>query len=108
MGDRTSLVAISWWQSEYEVVDQTIEGDISLEKLKKKGIVHDVSDDVGYIDAGAIIRKCDFPEYYLPANDPYYDVTKKWFEKLPKQTEFIFAHFAEYGDNLTLPLMGIK
>ena len=108
MGYRTSLVAISWWQSEYEVVDQTIEGDISLEKLKKKGIVHDVSDDVGYIDAGAIIRKCDFPEYYLPANDPFYDVTKKWFEKLPKKTEFIFAHFAEYGDNLTLPLMGIK
>jgi len=69
MGYRTSLVAISWWQSEYEVVDQTIEGDISLEKLKKKGIVHDVSDDVGYIDAGAMIRKCDFPEYYLPAND---------------------------------------
>jgi hypothetical protein len=55
-----------------------------------------------------MIRKCDFPEYYLPANDPYYDVTKKWFEKLPKKTEFIFAHFAEYGDNLTLPLMGIK
>ena len=35
MAYRTSLVGISWWQSEYEVVDQTIEGNISLEKLKK-------------------------------------------------------------------------
>ena len=108
MAYKTSLVAISWHQGEYEVVDQTSDGNISLDKLKKKGIVHDVSDDLGYIDAGAIIRKCDFPKYYVASNDPYYDVTKTWFKKLPKQTEFIFAHFAEYGDNLTIDLMNIK
>ncbi len=95
----TYLVAISWSAGQYEVVAQTI-AQIDSDAIRQAGLLHDVSEDVGYVDEAAIVQKADFVKYLLPESNPWHKEAQQWYSALPRETMFILVHRAEWESGL--------
>ena len=99
MAFETNLIAISWKQGQYVVVSQTI-AHVDTDSLRRGGLLHDVSDDVGYMDEAAIIQKNDLGKFLLPETNPWHKAAADWFVALPAETTFIVVHRAEWESGL--------
>jgi hypothetical protein len=96
----TNLVAISWHQSRYAVVSQTI-AHIDTGAMKRDGLFNDVSEDAGYIDEAAILQKSAIEKYFLPDSNAWHEAAKLWYASLPRDTMFILVHRAEWESGLS-------
>lgn len=92
---QTNLVAIAWMKGEYKVLSSTI-AQIDTKRLQDDGYLNDVSSDVGYRDNAGVINKESFDTYLLKCDSPMHARAGEWFYKLPKETQFIMVHDAEY------------
>ena len=95
----THLVAISWRHGQYSVVSQTI-AHVDTDALRKAGLLHDVSEGVGYMDEAAIVQKDDFVKFLLPETNPWHKAAADWRASLPPETAFIVIHRAEWESGL--------
>jgi len=95
----TNLIAISWRESRYQVVSQII-AHIDTSAMKRDGLFHDVSEDVGYVDEAAIVQRKTLETYFLPDSNPWHEEAKRWYAALPPETMFIAVHRAELESGL--------
>lgn len=99
MAFETHLVAISWSAGTYAVVSQTI-AHVDTQLLTQDGLLHNVSEDSGYLDEAAIIQRADFAKYLLPPSNPWHKAAADWLAALPREVMFVLVHRAEWESGL--------
>lgn len=93
----TNLVAISWRGGQYGVVSQTM-AHVNSSALRDAKLLHNVSEDAGYLDEAAIVQKADFRKFLIP--EASCRAALDWFCSLPSEVMFIVVHRAEWDSGL--------
>lgn len=62
MAFETHLVAIRWYQGNYDVVS-SISAEINFAPLRREKRLFDVTENPGYVDEAAIVSHVEFPKY---------------------------------------------
>lgn len=99
MAFETNLVAVSWTHGSYAVVSHII-ADVDTELLRKDGRLHDVTENVAYVDEVAVISKPELPKYFLSETSPWSHRARDWYAALPKETMFVLVHRAEWESGM--------
>ncbi|RME67765.1 MAG: hypothetical protein D6781_12530 [Verrucomicrobia bacterium] len=99
MAFETVIIALSWREGKYAVVD-SISGPINEQALLCEGRFQDVSSNPGYVDQMAVFAKDQFRRYLLWPNDERTAEVRQWYDALPEEVAFILVHRAEWESGL--------
>jgi hypothetical protein len=96
----THLVAIRWYQGNYDVASSII-ADIDVSALRRENRLVDVTQNAGYVDRAAILSFMEFPKYLYPGPGAWGSQARAWYGALPEQVSFILVHEAEWESGLS-------
>lgn len=101
MAFETHLVAIRWYQGNYDVVS-SINADINFAPLRREKRLFDVTENPGYVDEAAIVSYVEFPKYlYEESATSTASAARVWYDALPEHVSFIMVHNAEWESGLS-------